>query len=188
MGITFKETEYTGTKQPFWRGESKVLPGGFNLTNKLPVGTLIPRGAFVKVDFNQLEATLVKYAVVVGGGTSSKPRVSKNSFLTKDETIKKSGTAEEVKITDIDTSEDGYDTLTLSKSIQELKEGDILFEPSVMPEFVVESNKIVDDMKNITISVSYEAVILKDVLGDFPSEWKDNHYLKNNHNILFINQ
>lgn len=187
MGVNFKETKYVGSKQPFWRGESKVLPGGFNITNKLPIGTFIPRGTFVKVNFDKLEATIIKYVVLVGGGTASKPRIPKGSLLCKGDVVVKSG-GEEVKITDIDTDDTTFDTITLSKPIQNLKEGDILYEPTNIPEFVVESDKTVDDIKDTTVSISYEAVILKSVLGSFPDEWKEGHYLKENHNILFINQ
>lgn len=187
MGVTFKETVYSENKQPFWRGESKVLPGGYNLKQKFPRGTIIPRGTFVKVNFENLEATIIKHVIVIAGGTTTKPRISKDSLIVVGDKIAKIA-GEEVEVKAIDTSNIDYDELTLSKSITTLQEGDILYETTFLPEFVIESTKKVDFDSDITVSISYEAIILKDVIGPIPEDWKEGHYLKNNRNILFINQ
>lgn len=187
MGVNFGKTKYGGTKQPFWRGESKVLPGGFNLTQTLPKGTRIPRGTFVKVDFDKLEATIAKYVVVVGGGTTTEPRILKGSLVTVGEKLTLDGTTA-VEITAVNNSDPDFDTLTLSQEIEKVQEGSVLYNPDITPEFVVESDRVVDFDSNITVSISYEAVLLKDIIGLVPDSWKEGHYLKNNHNILFINQ
>ncbi len=57
MAISFERKAYGGGKPIFWRGDCKVLPGGYKLMNDLPVGTIIDKGT----------------PLIVGMGASSNP-------------------------------------------------------------------------------------------------------------------
>lgn len=58
--IEFLKEELKGSMSSIWRGECKVLPGGFRLLDcGLQAGELVPAGAFVKVDFDNKTAELI---------------------------------------------------------------------------------------------------------------------------------
>ncbi len=128
MAVTFQRTEFKGRMTPFWR-EPKVLPGGFNLAQTFPVGTFIQRGALVAVDFDNMSASVVKVAKVIAGGTTTKPRVSKNNYFVVGDIVSKFGDGSaSPSITAIDTSNDGFDILTLSTAYSGLTADDLLVE------------------------------------------------------------
>ena len=65
MAIEFKKTSYAGNLDAFWRTEVRMLPGGFNCSQSIPVGDVIPRGALVCADFDRMTATIVKVGRVI---------------------------------------------------------------------------------------------------------------------------
>ena len=48
MAIEFKQTHYAGHTPEFWRGEAKILPGGFKPTKDLPIVNTFNIHAFDK--------------------------------------------------------------------------------------------------------------------------------------------
>ena len=44
MGVKFEGKSYAGNMPVFWRGEAKILPGGYKLLQTFPKGTVIPKG------------------------------------------------------------------------------------------------------------------------------------------------
>lgn len=104
MAITFERTSYDARQRAIWRGEARMLPGGFKPLQEFPVGTLLKRGTLVHVDMDTLSAAIVKVAKVVDGGTAKAPRVQKGNNYTVGDTIMK------LKIT---TSNDGHTCPTL---------------------------------------------------------------------------
>ena len=67
MAIDFKKEKIRGRSPEFWRGEAKVLPGGFKPTQEFPVGTVILRGTPLFVDFEARTAAVCKVALVLDG-------------------------------------------------------------------------------------------------------------------------
>ena len=47
MGIKFEGKTYSGKMPAFWRGEAKILPGGYKLLQTFPKGTLFQTGDVV---------------------------------------------------------------------------------------------------------------------------------------------
>ena len=129
MGIQFNKTKIGGSVPTIWRGECKVLPGGFKPKQTFPNGTVIRRGALLHVDFSNMSAAIVKFGQVVSGGTTTKPRVTKGSYFAVGDTVTKIGDGNaSPKVSAIDTSNEGYDVLTLSAAYSGLTAGDTLVE------------------------------------------------------------
>ena len=87
MGVTFDKVKIPGGFPVFWRGEFKVLPGGFKLKQTFPEGTLLRKSIPLQLDFENMEAGVVKVAEILAGGTATKPRVVKGSLLQVGDTV-----------------------------------------------------------------------------------------------------
>lgn len=199
MAIEFnKPTEYAGTIPAFWRGECKVVPGDFNLTQVFAAKTLIPRGTFVEVNFKEHTVSVCKVAEVVAGGTTTKPRVVKGTLFQKGDNIFKEGESTGVTVSSIDRTNSAYDVITLSAEITGLTAGDKLLEPNAISgeniaekysaEFVVSSNKVLEGTEGEVLNVGYDTVVLESHVYPVPDSWKQGRCLKNNPNIIFIEQ
>src|SRR5664279_2429203 len=88
--ITFERTAVTG-KIPAFYGLPKKLPGSFKLKQTFATGTFIPKGTPIQLDFDLMEAGVVKLAKVLAGGTTTIPRVTKGSLLAVGDTVMKVG-------------------------------------------------------------------------------------------------
>lgn len=206
MAINFARTYYEGRTPAIWRGECKVLPGGFKPKNTLTKGMTILRGAPLYVDFDNMEAAVIKVVKVLSGGTTTKPRVAKGHYFAAGDVVMKVGkTDASPSVSSIDTSNAEYDVLTLSAAITGLAADDVLVEATpyaaavgsgsatpaaekYVPNAVVASDLEVKD-KLDTLDAAYEAVVLKNVLPcPLQAGWLEGIALKNNPNIIFIKQ
>ena len=203
MAIEFKKTSYAGNLDAFWRTEVRMLPGGFNCSQSIPVGDVIPRGALVCDDFDTMTATIVKVGRVVDGGTTTKPRVTKNNHFYAGDTVMKIGKKDAaVTVKSVDRSNPDYDVVEFSAALATLAKGDYLIEAvkdtgdsATTYSQAHEANTILGAdytsraVGMTTLDVAYSAVALKDVCPQFPADWLDGGaFLKTNHNILFIKQ
>ena len=201
MAIEFKKTSYAGNLDAFCRTEVRMLPGGFNCSQSIPVGDVIPRGALVCADFDTMTATIVKVGRVIDGGTTTKPRVTKNNHFYAGDTVMKIGKKDAaVTVKSVDRSNPDYDVVEFSAALATLTKGDYLVE-AVKDDSATtysqahEANTILGAdytsraVGMTTLDVAYSAVALKDVCPQFPADWLDGGaFLKTNHNILFIKQ
>lgn len=203
MAIEFKKTTYAGSLDAFWRTEVRMLPGGFDCNQSIPVGDVIPRGALVCADFDTMTATIVKVGRVVDGGTTTKPRVTKNNHFYAGDTVMKIGKKDAaVTVKSVDHSHPDYDVVEFSAALATLAKGDYLVEAvkdtddsATTYSQAHEANTILGAdytsraVGMTTLDVAYSAVALKDVCPQFPADWLDGGaFLKTNHNILFIKQ
>lgn len=203
MAIEFKKTSYAGNLDAFWRTEVRMLPGGFNCSQSIPVGDVIPRGALVCANFDTMTATIVKVGRVVDGGTTTKPRVTKNNHFYAGDTVMKIGKKDAaVTVKSVDRSNPDYDVVEFSAALATLVKGDYLVEAvkdtgdsATTYSQAHEANTILGAdytsraVGMTTLDVAYSAVALKDVCPQFPADWLDGGaFLKTNHNILFIKQ
>lgn len=203
MAIEFKKTTYAGSLDAFWRTEVRMLPGGFDCSQSIPVGDVIPRGALVCADFDTMTATIVKVGRVVDGGTTTKPRVTKNNHFYAGDTVMKIGKKDAaVTVKSVDRSNPDYDVVEFSAALATLAKGDYLVEAvkdtgdsATTYSQAHEANTILGAdytsraVGMTTLDVAYSAVALKDVCPQFPADWLDGSaFLKTNHNILFIKQ
>ncbi len=203
MAIEFKKTTYAGNLDAFWRTEVRMLPGGFNCSQSIPVGDVIPRGALVYADFDTMTATIVKVGRVVDGGTTTKPRVTKNNHFYAGDTVMKIGKKDAaVTVKSVDRSNPDYDVVEFSAALATLVKGDYLVEAVKDTDDSATTYSQAHEANTIlgadytsravgmsTLDVAYSAVALKDVCPQFPADWLDGGaFLKTNHNILFIKQ
>ena len=203
MAIEFKKTSYAGNLDAVWRTEVRMLPGGFNCSQSIPVGDVIPRGALVCADFDTMTATIVKVGRVVNGGATTKPRVTKNNHFYAGDTVMKIGKKDAaVTVKSVDRSNPDYDVVEFSAALATLAKGDYLVEAvndtgdsATTYSQAHEANTILGAdytsraVGMTTLDVAYSAVALKDVCPQFPADWLDGGaFLKTNHNILFIKQ
>jgi len=210
MAIDFKKTQLSGHTPEIWRGECKILPGGFKPVQNFPVGTVLHRGTPIYVDFEAMSAAVCKTAKVLKGGTTTAPRVAKGHYFVAGDVVMKLGVTDKSPIIkSIDTANAEYDVLTFASAIAGLAEGDILVEasaaaavegdneavpaaPLYTPNMVVGAVKEFTGKGLPTIDAAYEAVVLYPSLN-FPllEDWLINPgkvCLKANPNILFIKQ
>lgn len=210
MAIDFKKTQLSGHTPEIWRGECKILPGGFKPVQNFPVGTVLHRGTPIYVDFEAMSAAVCKTAKVLKGGTITAPRVAKGHYFVAGDVVMKLGVTDKSPIIkSIDTANAEYDVLTFASAIAGLAEGDILVEasaaaaaegdneavpaaPRYTPNMVVGAAKEFTGKGLPTIDAAYEAVVLYPSLN-FPllEDWLINPgkvCLKANPNILFIKQ
>lgn len=210
MAIDFKKTQLSGHTPEIWRGECKILPGGFKPVQNFPVGTVLHRGTPIYVDFEAMSAAVCKTAKVLKGGTPTAPRVAKGHYFVAGDVVMKLGVTDKSPIIkSIDTANAEYDVLTFASAIAGLAEGDILVEasaaaaaegdneavpaaPLYTPNMVVGAVKEFTGKGLPTIDAAYEAVVLYPSLN-FPllEDWLINPgkvCLKANPNILFIKQ
>lgn len=207
MAIDFKKTSYAGRFPEIWRGEAKILPGGFKPAQTFPVGTVVRRGTLVSVDFDTMQAAVIKTAKVLAGGDTTHVRIGKGHLFAVGDLILKVGkTDASPMVTAIDTANEEYDVLTLSAAIADIAADDIIAEsteyaaadgsnPAVPasvkyePNFVIGSDKEFNGKGLPTLDVAYDCVVLYPSL-QFPilPEWLTGACLKLNPNILFIKQ
>lgn len=210
MAIDFKKTQLSGHTPEIWRGECKILPGGFKPVQNFPVGTVLHRGTPIHVDFEAMSAAVCKTAKVLAGGTTTAPRIAKGHYFVAGDVVMKLGVTDKSPIIkSIDTANAEYDVLTFASAIAGLDEGDILVEasaaaaaegdneavpaaPLYTPNMVVGAVKEFTGKGLPTIDAAYEAVVLYPSLN-FPllEDWLINPgkvCLKANPNILFIKQ
>lgn len=210
MAINFKKTQLSGHTPEIWRGECKILPGGFKPVQNFPVGTVLHRGTPIHVDFEAMSAAVCKTVKVLKGGTTTAPRVAKGHYFVAGDVVMKLGVTDKSPIIkSIDTANAEYDVLTFASAIAGLAEGDILVEasaaaaaegdneavpaaPLYTPNMVVGAVKEFTGKGLPTIDAAYEAVVLYPSLN-FPllEDWLINPgkvCLKANPNILFIKQ
>ncbi|MDD3907354.1 MAG: hypothetical protein PHF34_03975 [Bacteroidales bacterium] len=81
-------------------------------TAGIPEGVDVPQGTLLDVDLQTREASIVKNALVVAGGTTSAPRVAKGHFFKAGDFVFVTGDA--VAVSSVDTTNADYDVLTLS--------------------------------------------------------------------------
>lgn len=200
MAIEFKKTTMDGVVPAIWRGECKMLPGGFKPKNTIPTGTVLRRGTLVEVNFDEMSAAVIKVAKVLSGGTTTKPRIAKGHLFAVGDVITKSGDGTNtVTVSAIDAENTEYDTLTLSAAYTGLAADDVIVESEAVdsgtatakytPNAVVGAESEFNGKGLPTIDAAYEAVVLYPSLG-FPvlPDWLNGFCLKSNPNILFIKQ
>lgn len=203
MAITFEKQSFGGRFPEIWRGECKMLPGGFKPTQEFAPGTVVRRATPVFVNFDEMSATVCKVASVLDGGTTTKVRVPKGHYFTKGDNVFKYGVAAPALVTvnEVDRTNSAYDVLTLSKAITGIAKDDVLVEgksvegePQTVkavcePNMVVGADKQFDGKGLPTLDAAFEAVVLYPSL-QFPilKEWLQGVALKNNPNIIFIKQ
>ena len=210
MAIDFKKTQLSGHTPEIWRGECKILPGGFKPVQNFPVGTVLHRGTPIHVDFEAMSAAVCKTAKVLAGGTTTAPRIAKGHYFVAGDVVMKLGVTDKSPIIkSIDTANAEYDVLTFASAIAGLADGDILVEasaaaaaegdneavpaaPLYTPNMVVGAVKEFTGKGLPTIDAASEAVVLYPSLN-FPllEDWLINPgkvCLKANPNILFIKQ
>ena len=197
MGVKFTPETKEGNMPVFWRGEAKILPGGYKLLQTFPKGTRIPRGTLVSIMPGTLTAGISKHAEAVTGGTTTKPRVKKGHLFQAADVVMKAGETTGVTISSIDASNADYDTITLSAAITGLAAGDILLEATATTSSeekyvpnggVGETTDPLNGDDSDTVSVAYDAVVLRGYVPDPPEAWLQGITLKNNPNIIFIKQ
>lgn len=200
MAIEFKKTSVKGHTPEIWRGECKMLPGGFKPKNNIATGTVLHRGVLVEVNFEEMSAAVIKVAKILAGGTTTKPRIAKGHLFAIGDVVTKNGDGSKTpSITAIDTTNADYDILTLSADYTGLAENDVIVESEAVgsgkasakytPNMVVGAVKEFNGKGLPTIDAAYEAVVLYPSLN-FPvlPEWLNGCCLKSNPNILFIKQ
>lgn len=206
MAIEFKRTVYEGRSPEFWRGEAKILPGGFKPIQKFANGTLVRRGTLVSIDMENHSAAVCKVAKIVKGGTTKAPRVTKGNLFAAGDYITKLGDGSSTPtIISVDTtSSDDFDVLNLSAAISGLAENDILVESAevsdeakaeakYVPNAVLGEDKYFNGKGLPTFDVAYDALVIStNVFYPIPDEWVEGTgsflFLKNNPRINFIIQ
>lgn len=191
MAIEFKKTKYSGHTPEIWRGECKILPGGFKLTQNFPVGTVIHRAIPVAVDFSAMSATVIKATTVLEGGTTKAVRVAKGHLFVAGDVVVKNGAADATAtVSSVDTSNTEYDVLNLSAAITDLTAGDVLvINGQPVPNMIVGAVLEITGKGLPTLDVAYEAVVLYPSLNlPILEDWLNGPCLKSNPNILFIKQ
>lgn len=197
MGVKFEGKSYAGNMPVFWRGEAKILPGGYKLLQTFPKGTVIPKGTPLHIVIGTLTAAVSKYAKVVSGGTIVKPRVPKGTLFQINDIVMKEGETTGVTVSSIDTSNADYDALTLSSAISGLAADDVLIEATATSSSAAkyEPNAVVgEDTEPLagsnqdTVSAAYDAVVLLGYTVQLPASWMQGICMKNNPNIIYVKQ
>ena len=156
MGCKFKEKVVGGDRAIFYKDVVNVQ-SGFNLSQKFPVGTVIPKGTFIEFDEEKRDAHIVKSARVVSGGEGNDVWVEKNSlFQPGDEVfVDNSGKA---KIQSINKNNLNHDVFTLNTSLS-VKVDDVLRESFYC---TVESG---------VITLEESAVTIPEIVGVKVGDW-----------------
>ena len=197
MAIEFKKQAFSGKTPVIWRGECKILPGGFKPKQTFPVGTVLRRGLPIQVDFDDMSAGVVKIAKVLDGGTTSAARIGKGHLFVVGDKVQKLGTTTSTTVNKIDTSNADYDVVTFAAEITGLAAGDSIQEsdgqssakPLYTPNMVIGADLEFKGTGIPTIDAAYEAVVLyNNVNYPIPADWLQGVTLKSNPNILFIKQ
>lgn len=200
MAIEFKKTAFSGRFPEIWRGECKMLPGGFKPLQSFSVGTVLRRATLLEVNFENMTAAVIKLADVLAGGTTKAVRVAKGHYFAVGDVVTKVGDGKSTpSISSIDTSNVDYDVLTLSAAYTGLTEGDTIVESTAVgsgdatskytPNMIVGADKEFNGKGIPAIDAAYEAVVLYPSLSfTIPAEWLNGPCLKSNPNILFVKQ
>lgn len=197
MAIEFKKQDYSGKTPVIWRGECKILPGGFKPKQTFPTGTVLRRGLPIQVDFDEMSAGVVKIAKVLEGGTTSAARIGKGHLFVVGDKVQKLGTTTSTTVNKIDTSNADYDVVTFAAAITGLAAGDSIQEsdgqssakPLYTPNMVIGADLEFKGTGIPTIDAAYDAVVLyNNVNYPIPADWLQGVALKSNPNILFIKQ
>lgn len=197
MAIEFKKTAFSGNTPVIWRGECKMLPGGFKPKQTFPIGTVLRIGLFIQVDFNDMTAGVLKLAEVQTGGSTTAPRVPKGHLFAVGDKVQKYGDTKHTTVQSIDTSNADYDVITLAAEITGLAAKDILIEsdgqgtakPAYIPNAVIGADLEFKGTGIPTIDAAYEAVVMFNHLSHpIPADWQQGMCLKSNPNIVLIKQ
>lgn len=203
MAITFNTNKMPSAERKIWRGEAKMLPAGFKPKQTFVAGTIFHRGTPLFVDMSDLSAAICKVAKVIAGGTTTKPRITKNSYLQVGDKVMVDGGSVERTISAIDTSNSGYDELTLNSALTGATEGAFITEslattegqtttysPKYVPNCIIGEDREVMASDLPTIDAAWGALVIKDVAPAIPDSWmaEGGLCLKNNHNIVYIRQ
>lgn len=203
MGIQFKTTPYAGHFPEIWRGDCKVLPGGFKPANTVAIGTVVRRATLLCVDFDAMSAAIVKTALVVAGGSTTAPRVAKGHYFAVGDVVAINGGASTATVKSVDATNSGYDVITFTSALTGVKADDVLIESSVAtipengtaapkykPNACVSAEKEFKSTGINTLDAAYDALILVPSLSGTPvlPEWLNGFCLADNHAIKFIKQ
>ena len=202
MAIKFEREAIPGNMDVFWRQEVRMLPGGLQPVQTIPVGEVVQRGAFIAVNFDAMSAAIVKVGKVLDGGTTSKPRVSKrNNFFAGDMVMKLGNNDAVATVKSVDRSNPDYDVVELSAAITGLAKDDFIqeavkddggstYSPAHVANMVLGTDYESRKQGIGTLDVAWSAMVLKDICSPFPASWlADNSpCMATNHNILFIKQ
>lgn len=195
--IEFKKTSYSGRFPEIWRGECKMLPGGFKPNDTFPTDYVLRRGTPIYVNYDDMSADICKVATVLDGSTPTAIKIAKGHFFKENDVIVKEGATipegqtaiPSATISSIDTSNADYDTLTISDSISTAKDSVILLNNGKEPNAVVGADVQFTGKGLPTIDAAYEAVVLyPNLLVGYAKSWLDGIVMKKNPNILFIKQ
>lgn len=140
MAINFQKTTFSGRVPEIWRGECKILPGGYRPNNDVSVGTIVRRGTPLRI-YNGFTADLCKTATVLSGGTTTKPRIGKGNLFEVGDVVFKVGSDGSVSraITSIDRSNADYDVLTFGSALTGLTSSDVIAEATPYGYYDAES-------------------------------------------------
>lgn len=201
MGIQFKKQTLAGHFPEMWRGECRVLPGGFKPVGTIATGTVVRRATPLFVDFDNMTAAVCKTGKVVNGGTTTAPRVSKGHYFAVGDNVAVHGGAVIVTVKAIDATNDAYDVITFDKACTGIKADDVIIEcaaeladgkatPLHIPNMVSSSDKEFKATGITAIDAGYDAVILTTAMTATPvlPEWLNGVCLAKNPNIIYIKQ
>nr|DAL02847.1 MAG TPA: Head fiber protein [Caudoviricetes sp.] len=201
MGINFQTQKLAGHFPELWRGESKVLPGGFKPANTLAIGTVVRPGTPLFVDFDTRSAAVCKTAKVENGGTTTAPRVAKGHYFAAGDSVAVNGGGVVAIVKSVDASNDAYDVITFDKALTGVKADDVLIEPAAelvdskavakyAPNMVAPLFKEIKATGINTLDAAYDAVVLIPSLAATPMlpEWLNGCCLAANPNIIYIKQ
>lgn len=195
MAIEFKQVTYAGETPVLWRGEAKVLPGGFALDGNFAVGAIIKRGTPIFVDFDTMKAKVAKVAKVLEGGSTTKPRVVKGSLIQVGDKVGKIGGSVAATVKSIVTTNVDYDVIELSTAVTGLEAGNFLHESEngstavvALPNMVAAADVVVGENGVVAVDAAYQTLVRKDVAYPVDPEWLNGVVLKANSNIIYIKQ
>lgn len=201
MAIEFNRTAVPAAKEPFWRKEVKMLPGGFSMNNTFPVGSVIRKSSPIYVDFATMSAAVVKVGKVLTGGTTNAPRVAKgHNFVVGDLVMKIGVTGKAVTVSSIDRTNSAYDVITFSSALtgvaagdfvqEAVADGDSTFKVKYTANMVLGADVEVKEVGMPTLDASYDCIILKSIAAPIPEEWlvSGGCGLATNPRIMYINQ
>lgn len=164
MAITQDRTAIPAAKEPFWRKEVKMLPGGFKFKQTFPVGSIIRKATPLFVDFSDMSAAVVKVAKVLAGGTTTKPRVAKGHNFVAGDSVTIYGTGTVTKtVSSVDYSNDAYDVLTLNSALTGATENAFIVEPSLEPGYYDAESGTVGALKVVASDASTGEINLASV-------------------------
>lgn len=200
MAIEFNRNAVPAAKEPFWRKEVKMLPGGFSLKDTFPVGSVIRKSSPIYVDFATMSAAVVKVGKVLTGGTTTAPRVAKgHNFVVGDLVMKIGVTGKAVNVSSIDRTNSEYDVITFSAALTGVAAGDFVqeavadsdnFKVKYTANMVLGADVEVKEVGMPTLDASYDCIILKSIAAPIPEEWlvSGGCGLATNPRIMYINQ